>query len=192
MKLGHGEPFKIPLVTSYMRCKLPSADFQAILLSFFGQELVAHAATAIAGLGGIFLYMRSFRPEKRARLRRQFIYRAVSGFLIVLVVYAGFRMISYGQLAYVVMTHDPQPEHAGLSQYYAYIAQTAIGKPPNATTPLNDRINTEVRRGVNVFRYPTNSPWPLTIVGAIWLAWIFPALIWDKYRNHRASRDTDP
>ena len=106
-----------------------STDFQAILLNFFGQELVAQAATLFAALGGEFFFMGSFHPQVGAGFWTHLGFSLVSGFLIALVVYAGFRMVSYGQLAYVVITYDPKPdEHLGLSQYYTYVSVKADSK----------------------------------------------------------------
>lgn len=139
-----------------------SADFQAILLSFFGQELVAHAATLFAALGGEFFFVDRFRPHKGARFWDRLGFSLVSGFLFALIVYAGFRMVSYGQLAGIVMTYDPRPQlDTTLSQYYAYVVDVATRK---ATDPI--------QQFAAQFRYPTNNPVVGLLEFVVWVIWV--------------------
>ena len=141
-----------------------------------GQELVAHAAAVFAALAAAFIFIRDFRPKKQINFWRRLGYSMVSGLLIVLVVYLGFRMLFYGQLANVVTTYDPRPTDAGLSQYYAYVVEKVTEKATRPSTSTLDWIYLLCLNFAAVFRYPTNS---LTAVGTIclvWLIWIIGSL----------------
>ena len=151
-------------------------DFQAILLSFFGQELVAHAAAIFAALAAAFIFMRDFRPEKQINFWRRLGYSTVSGLLIVLVVYLGFRMLFYGQLANIVTTYDPRPGDAGLSQYYGYVVEKVTEKAARPSTSTLDWIYLQCLNFAAVFRYPTNSLTAVETMCLVWLIWIIGSL----------------
>jgi hypothetical protein len=78
--------------------------FQADLLSFFGQELIAHGATLFAIVTAAFTFMASMRPKEQDQdLLRASIYLVISGFLIGAGLYTLFRMLWYGALVSGVM-----------------------------------------------------------------------------------------
>jgi hypothetical protein len=75
---------------------------QGDLLAFFGQEIVAHAATFIATLGAAFLFMSSFRRRSDWSYVVQF---PTSWLLLSGAIYDLFRMSWYGQLVFAITNY---------------------------------------------------------------------------------------
>jgi hypothetical protein len=99
-----------------------------MLLSFFGQEQIVHAATLFAALSGAFIFAHYFRPQKR----RHGLWRVLFSFIVALLVtgaiYSGFRLICYEQLAYSVMAGSIDvTKYATLSDYHHDIVRLAGG-----------------------------------------------------------------
>lgn len=143
------------------------SDIQAMLLTFFGQELVAHAASMFAALGGAFYFISNFRP-KPYKIRRVLVFSVVSALLISIVIYTGFRMVVYGQLSALVVGSEPSPQvppeqpklpnqsstgNWTLATYYYYIVNLS-------RSSLNERTwwNKWFFELSGSFYYPTNEP----------------------------------
>lgn len=142
-----------------------SADFQAILLSFFGQEILAHSATLFAALTGAFFFVRYLRPKEWSHFAWRIPFSVIAALLVTGAIYSGFRIISYGQLAYLVMAGPTDVSKCGtLSQYYHAIVDVAEG-----------RASAHVLYGVAwIFYYPLNKALPY--VTSIWGALTIVAL----------------
>jgi len=87
---------------------LPTSSFvldaQSDMLSFVGQEAIAHAAGIFATLTAAFTFATGFKKfavEKRHKQGRT-VYILSLSFLLFLSVYLGIRLISYGALAATV------------------------------------------------------------------------------------------
>jgi hypothetical protein len=95
-----------------------------MLLSFFGQEIIAHAATLFAALNGALFLMHHFRPNP-SKIRRLILFSLLSGFLIMIVFYAGFRIAYYGQLSAMVIYDQPSAEELAklgtLGSYFHHV-----------------------------------------------------------------------
>jgi hypothetical protein len=137
-----------------------SADFQAILLGFFGQEIVAHSATLFAALSGAFIFMSYFRPKKRWHFAWRVSFSVVAALLVTGAIYSGFRIISYGQLANLIYG-DPTVDvgkYSSLSNYYTAIIHLASNRTSSGN--LFNRI-------AWIFYFPQNLAWPGVV--AIWV-----------------------
>jgi roadblock/LC7 domain-containing protein len=75
---------------------------QADLLTYFGQQLIAHGAVLFAILTAAFTFMGLMRP-KNQDLHRAAIYIAIAGFLVGAGFYTLCRMLWYGALVDSVM-----------------------------------------------------------------------------------------
>jgi hypothetical protein len=77
----------------------------------------------------------------------------VSGFLITVAVYAGFRMVYYGQLANALMRSRPTDQELSrlwtLADYYDYVARMADNAVSNSTSWLKLLLEFAA-----LFRYP--------------------------------------
>jgi len=70
---------------------------QAELLSYYGQQLIAHAATLFAVLTAAFTFMAHMHPQGVGRKRlRQGLFIFISGVLLSIAFYALFRILYYG------------------------------------------------------------------------------------------------
>jgi hypothetical protein len=135
-----------------------SPDFQAILLSFFGQEILAHSATLFAALTGAFFFIHYLRPKEWSHFAWRIPFSVIAALLVTGAIYSGFRIICYGQLAYLVMGGPSidVSKCGTLSQYYHAIVKLA-----------GDRASEHVLYGVAlIFYYPLNRALPY--VASIW------------------------
>jgi hypothetical protein len=141
-----------------------SADFQGILLSFFGQEIVAHSATLFAALGSAFFFIHYLRPDSRRHFTWRIAFSIIAALLLTGAIYSVFRIICYGQLAFIAMADRSidVSSYSRLSQYYDAII--AVAKQRASVQPLYAIAW--------IFYFPQG----IALVPAL-LIWIFLALI---------------
>jgi hypothetical protein len=134
-----------------------SPDFQAILLSYFGQEILANSATLFAALSGAFIFIHYLRPKEWSHFAWRILFSIIAALLVTGAIYSGFRIICYGQLAYLVMAGPTDvSKYSTLSQYYHAIVDVAGGR---ASAPTLYRV-------AWIFYYPLNEALPY--IGSIW------------------------
>ena len=101
---------------------------QADLLTYFGQQLIAHGAVLFAILTAAFTFMGRMRP-KTEDLRRAAIYITIAGVLIGAGLYTLCRMLWYGALVDSVM-RTPSSAFQNVWSYFLIVvgnAKNALG-----------------------------------------------------------------
>jgi roadblock/LC7 domain-containing protein len=109
-------------MTANANLSLPMSA-QADLLSYFGQQLIAHGAVLFAILTAAFTFMGRMRP-KNQYLRRAAIYITIAGFLIGAGLYTLCRMLWYGALVDSVI-RTPSSASKDLWSYFLVIVANA-------------------------------------------------------------------
>jgi hypothetical protein len=134
-----------------------SADFQAILLSFFGQEILAHSATLFAALTSALFFIHYLRPKEWSHVAWRIPFSFIAALLVTGAIYSGFRIICYGQLAYLVMASlTDVSKYSTLSEYYHAIVDLAGVRASGPT----------LYRVAWIFYYPLNEALPY--IASIW------------------------
>lgn len=85
-------------------------DAQSDMLSFVGQEAIAHAAGIFATLTAAFAFATGFKEKIRQEQDRTVFILCLS-FLLALTVYLAIRMYSYGALSATVATLPPRSDN---------------------------------------------------------------------------------
>jgi hypothetical protein len=109
----------------------PILTVQGELLAFFGQEIVAHAATLIATLAAAFLFMSSFRwtriwPKCVRSLAGRLLCWVIGGGLLSMAIYVLFRIMWYGQLVFAMTEFATCDKIEVLSVYNRCVMQDTI------------------------------------------------------------------
>jgi len=107
-----------------------NTDFQSNLLTYYGQQLIAHGASLFALLSATFTFIRSVMPivRKSPNKRNIITFLLFCGILLGGSVYVLFRMILYGYFVEGVIITPFEANYGNLSEYRAEVYNNVWAK----------------------------------------------------------------
>ncbi|MGA3405754.1 MAG: hypothetical protein ABSD49_08500, partial [Candidatus Bathyarchaeia archaeon] len=105
------------------------STFQSYLLSFLGQQAIAHAAEIFATLTAAFAFATGFKHKKTDTGTQ--LYVLILTVLFTWSIFAFFRAYYYGVFSNTVLHGSPNPSAIGnLTAYWSFVACTATRSNP--------------------------------------------------------------
>ncbi len=108
--------------------------YKTVLLNFYEQELISHAAILFAAVVALFTFLNSKNYKKKNPSI------IIGGILLTLIVYAGFRLLLYGQFCNAIVTDTSNKPFGNLNDYNSYIVNNLTFNNVNPD-PLSFEIN---------------------------------------------------
>lgn len=119
-----GQSLTVSQMNSSTSTTTDISTYQSYLLSFLGQQAIAHAAEIFATLTAAFAFATGFKHKKTVTGTQ--LYVLVLTVLFTWSIYAFFRAYYYGVLSSVVLNGSPKPSDMGnLTAYWSFVAYNA-------------------------------------------------------------------